>query len=62
MNMADTTTYSLKIKALIGFVEPIGIIGLFLFASAGSFNFWQAWVYSIIFVGPQRSLLFIYGK
>ena len=49
MNTADTNTYSLKIKTLIGFVELIAIIGLFIFAPAGSFNFWQAWVYSIIF-------------
>ena len=49
MNTADTNTYSLKIKTLLGFVELIAIIGLFIFAPAGSFNFWQAWVYSIIF-------------
>jgi protein-S-isoprenylcysteine O-methyltransferase Ste14 len=58
MNIAGTTTYSLKIKALLGFVELIIIIGLFLFAPAGSFNFWQAWVYSIIFVGSSTAITF----
>ena len=58
MNIADRTTYSLKIKTLLGFVELIIIIGLFLFAPAGSFNFWQAWVYSIIFVGSSAMITF----
>jgi len=58
MNIADRTTYSLKIKTLLGFVELIIIIGLFLFAPAGSFNFWQAWVYSIIFVGSSAMIPF----
>ncbi|WP_292391745.1 hypothetical protein [Methanosarcina sp. UBA5] len=48
MNTANATTYNLKIKTLLGFAELIFIIVLFLFALAGSFNFWQAWIYSII--------------
>jgi protein-S-isoprenylcysteine O-methyltransferase Ste14 len=58
MNIADTTTYSLKIKTLLGFVELIVLIELFLFTPAGSFNFWQAWVYSIIFVGSSATITF----
>lgn len=50
MNTADKTTFNLKLKTLLGFVEFIIIIFLFLFAPAGSFNFWQAWVYSIIYI------------
>ncbi len=56
MNAADTNTYSLKIKTLLGFVELVAIIGLFLFAPAGSFNFWQAWVYSIIFIMSSATI------
>ena len=58
MNTADKTTYSLKIKTLLGFVELIIIIFLFLFAPAGSFNFWQAWVYSIIYVVSSATITF----
>ncbi|HET8687231.1 MAG TPA: isoprenylcysteine carboxylmethyltransferase family protein [Methanosarcina sp.] len=58
MNTANTRTHDLKIKTLFGFVELIVIIGLFLFAPAGSFNFWQAWVYSIIFVGSSATITF----
>lgn len=56
MNAADTNTYSLKIKTLFGFVELVAIIVLFLFAPAGSFNFWQAWVYSIIFIMSSAAI------
>ena len=56
MNAADTNTYSLKIKTLFGFVELVAIIVLFLFAPAGSFNFWQAWVYSIIFIMSSATI------
>lgn len=58
MNTANTFTYRLKMKTLLGFVELIIIIGLFLFVPAGSFNFWQAWVYSIIFVGSSAAITF----
>lgn len=58
MNTADIITSSLKIKTLLVFVEFIIIIGLFLFAPAGSFNFWQAWVYSIIFVVSSAAITF----
>ncbi|WP_292381929.1 methyltransferase family protein [Methanosarcina sp. UBA289] len=58
MNTDNTVTYSLKMKTLLGFVELIIIIGLFLFVPAGSFNFWQAWVYSIIFVGSSAAITF----
>jgi len=58
MNTANTFTYRLKMKTLLGFVELIIIIILFLFVPAGSFNFWQAWVYSIIFVGSSAAITF----
>jgi len=58
MNTADTTTSSLKMKTLLSFVELIAIIVLFLFAPAGSLNFWQAWVYSIIYVASSVRITF----
>ena len=50
MNAIDKSSYDLKIKTLFGFVQLIVMLGLFLFAPAWSFNFWQAWIYLIIFV------------
>ncbi len=50
MNAIDKSSYDLKRKTLFGFVQLIVMLGLFLFAPAWSFNFWQAWVYLIIFV------------
>ena len=50
MNAIDKSSYHLKIKTLFGFIQLIVMLGLFLFAPARSFNFWQAWVYLILFV------------
>jgi protein-S-isoprenylcysteine O-methyltransferase Ste14 len=58
MNNAGIRTHNLKIKTILGFVELFVMIGLFLFAPAGSLNFWQAWVYSIIFVGSSAIITF----
>lgn len=62
MNTADKTTSSLKIKTLLSFVKLIAIIVLFLFAPAGSFNFWQAWIYSIIYVVSSAMVTFYLWK
>lgn len=58
MNNVDIRTHNLKIKTILGFVELFIILGLFLFVPAGSLNFWQAWVYSIIFVGSSAIITF----
>lgn len=58
MNTADTTSYNLKMKTLLSFGELIAIIVLFLFAPAGSLYFWQAWVYSIIYVASSVTITF----
>jgi len=50
MNTINKKTYDLKMKTLFGFVRLIVMLGICLFGPAWSFNFWQAWVYSIIFV------------
>jgi protein-S-isoprenylcysteine O-methyltransferase Ste14 len=62
MNPADTKAYNLKIKTFFGFVELFVIIVLFLFVPAGSFDFWQAWVYSIILVGSSATITFYLWK
>ncbi len=62
MNTADTVTSSLKIKTLLSFVELIAIIVLFLFVPAGSFNFWEAWVYSIIYVVSSTMITYYLWK
>src|ERR1700676_3585109 len=46
MNKADQT---IKRKAFFGLFWLIVIMGLLLFISAGTLNFWQAWVYLLIF-------------
>jgi protein-S-isoprenylcysteine O-methyltransferase Ste14 len=46
MNKVDQT---IKRKAFFGFFWLIVIMGLLLFISAGTLNFWQAWVYLLIF-------------
>ncbi len=62
MNTAHTHTQSLKTKTLLGFVELIVMLGLFLFVPAGSLNFWQAWVYSIIFFVSSATITFYLWK
>lgn len=58
-NNINKNPYSLKIKTLVGFVELIAILGICLFVPAWSLNFWQAWVYSIIFYS-SAALITIY--
>jgi protein-S-isoprenylcysteine O-methyltransferase Ste14 len=62
MNTAHTHTHSLKTKTLLGFVELIVMLGLFLFVPAGSLNFWQAWVYSVIFFVSSATITFYLWK
>jgi protein-S-isoprenylcysteine O-methyltransferase Ste14 len=42
-----------KRKALSGFAWLIVIMGISLFAPAGTFDYWQAWVYLLIFGGSS---------
>jgi protein-S-isoprenylcysteine O-methyltransferase Ste14 len=48
MPTTNVDTAKLKRRTILGFVLTIVIFELFLFVPAGSFNFWQGWVYSII--------------
>lgn len=36
---------NLAVKTLLGFLNLMAAVGLFLFVSAGTFHFWQAWVF-----------------
>ena|GEM_PF-5508611 len=40
---------NLIVKTILGFMFLMLILGLALFLSAGSLNFWQAWVYLAVF-------------
>lgn len=51
MNITNKSTSALKMKTLFGFVRIIVISGLCLFGPARALNFWQAWVYLIVFYG-----------
>jgi protein-S-isoprenylcysteine O-methyltransferase Ste14 len=48
----------MKLKTLFGFVQLIVMLGVCLFGPAGSFSFWQAWVYSITFIGSAVMITF----
>ena len=36
-------------KTVLGFAQLIAVLGIFLFAPAWTFDFWQAWVYLLVF-------------
>ena len=50
MNTINKNAYDLKTKTMFGFLQLIVMLELCLFGPVWSFNFWQAWVYLIIFV------------
>jgi protein-S-isoprenylcysteine O-methyltransferase Ste14 len=49
MTTSSIDTAKLKRRIILVFLVTIVMLGLFLFVPAGSLNFWQAWVYSIVF-------------
>lgn len=40
---------NLIVKSILGLAFLLGFLGLLLFASAGTFNYWQAWIYLAVF-------------
>ena len=46
-------------KTILGFTQLTVMLGLFLFAPAWTFDFWQAWVYLFVFV-TSSALITIY--
>ncbi len=42
---------NLIVRSLLGLAFLLCLLGFILFASAGSFQFWQAWIYLVVFGG-----------
>jgi protein-S-isoprenylcysteine O-methyltransferase Ste14 len=40
-------------KAVLGFMQLIAVLGILLFAPAGTLDYWQAWVYSFVFAASS---------
>lgn len=55
-------TSKLKRRIMLVFLVTIVMLGLFLFVPAGSLNFWQAWVYSIVFFVSSATITFYIWK
>ncbi len=51
MSNFNKNNSDLKTKTVIGFLQLIVMLSLFLFVPAWSLDFWQAWVYLAIFIG-----------
>ncbi|MFI5155464.1 MAG: methyltransferase family protein [Chitinophagales bacterium] len=49
---------SLKIKAISGLIFLILLEGVFLFGSAGTFDYWQAWTWILVFGGSSAWITF----
>jgi protein-S-isoprenylcysteine O-methyltransferase Ste14 len=62
MTVANLNTTKLMRKIMLVFLESIVMLGLFLFVPAGSFNFWQAWVYSIVLLISSAAITFYLWK
>jgi protein-S-isoprenylcysteine O-methyltransferase Ste14 len=62
MTITNINTSKLKRRTILGFVELIVMLGLFLFIPAGSLYFWQAWVYSIVLFVSSAAITFYIWK
>jgi protein-S-isoprenylcysteine O-methyltransferase Ste14 len=62
MTVANLNTTKLMRKIMLVFLESIVMLGVFLFVPAGSFNFWQAWVYSIVLLISSAAITFYLWK
>jgi len=43
-------------RTLVGFAELLAALGVCLFAPAGSFSYWQAWLYLLTFAGSAAAI------
>ncbi len=43
-------------KTVLGFVQLLAALGIFLFAPAWTFDFWQAWAYLFVFAASAASI------
>ncbi len=48
---------SLNKKAWLGFIAVAVVMGILLFASAGTIHYWQAWVYLAIYFGSSLLIM-----
>jgi protein-S-isoprenylcysteine O-methyltransferase Ste14 len=54
---------NLAVKTILGFAQLIIMLGLFLFAPAWTFNFWQGWVYLFVFATSSALItIFLWKK
>jgi protein-S-isoprenylcysteine O-methyltransferase Ste14 len=44
-------TSGLAAKSILGFAQLIAILGLAIFAVAGTLDYWQGWVFACVFIG-----------
>ena len=58
MPTTNVDTAKLKRRIVLVFFLTIVMLGLFLFVPAGSLNFWQAWVYSIVSLVSSAAITF----
>jgi protein-S-isoprenylcysteine O-methyltransferase Ste14 len=52
----------LKIKSILGLLNLLIILGLLLFISAGTVQYWQAWIYLFAFMAPSTLITFYFLK
>ncbi|HZY25268.1 MAG TPA: isoprenylcysteine carboxylmethyltransferase family protein [Bacteroidales bacterium] len=63
MLTTNVDTAKLKRRTILGFVLTTVIFELLLFGTAGSFNYWQGWLYSIItFVFLGGSAIYLWKR
>jgi protein-S-isoprenylcysteine O-methyltransferase Ste14 len=62
MTTAEIDTAKLKRRTIQGFVLSTVIFELLLFGTAGSFNYWQGWLYSIILFLSLSAIYFYLWK
>jgi protein-S-isoprenylcysteine O-methyltransferase Ste14 len=63
MTTSNIDTSKLKRRTILGFVLTTVIFEMLLFGTAGSFNYWQGWLYSIItFVFLGGSAIYLWKR
>ena len=52
----------LKAKAMTSFLKKLVIITLLVFVSAWSLDFWEAWVFLVVFFMPQLMMIIYFSR
>jgi protein-S-isoprenylcysteine O-methyltransferase Ste14 len=58
----SVTMNDLARKTIIGFTQLVIVLGILLFAPAGTLDFWQAWAYLLIFVASSALITVYLGR